>query len=274
MKNKILALVIILAGTGAAFAQSSAILNGAAAGLKSLGLPAATQALDADIPAAPAPEKATINIPTVVLPLDCQNMPMLYTVNGDLYANGVKVGDRVSQFKGACNGEVAWTDTYGNLYRNRTELGRSVQSFEIALYTGDVFWKDNYGTLRKNVDEIGRAQSYKVSDYTGIVAWTDNYGVLHKDAKELGRASAYQITGHTGDVVWTDNYSVLHKNTEALGRAGRFQVADRTGDVAWTDNYSVIYFNKAELGYRCQNFTLRADGRLVWWDSYGNSHYR
>nr|MDA8131589.1 hypothetical protein [Elusimicrobiota bacterium] len=234
--KKVLALAMVLAGSGAVFAQGSAVYTSALSGARALGLPAAaSQALEAEAPALPAPVNVIKHPHPYVLPEDCKNMPVLYVQDGYLFANGEKLGDRPSQYKGACNGETAWTDTSGTLYRGKAVLGRA-QNFELALYTGDVFWKDNYGTLMKNKAEIGRAQSFKVSDYTGSVAWTDNYGALYKDGRELGRSSNYQITGHTGDVVWQDNYGTLYKNDAELGRASRYMVADRTGDVAWTDN--------------------------------------
>ncbi len=279
-KNKvrsmqILAGVFILAGSGAVSAQmNGALKDRAVSDAGALGLPGAAL----EVPAVNVPFPAAANYVFYpnpnALPENCTNMPVVYTKDNDIYKNGEKLGSDVSSYKGACSGDVAWRDSYGRIYRNKTQLGDSGQEFLIALYTGDVFWKDNYGNLHKNSAQIGNARTYAVADHTGDVAWLDDYGRLYRNGTQLGDASRYQITGHTGDVVWLDGYGTLHKNAEELGQSSNFMVADRTGDVAWMDHYSRLYLNKAQVSASCQSFNLREDGKLLWRDSNGDDHYQ
>ena len=224
------------------------------------------------LPGALVPPRAVQPQPGA-LPENCANMPVLYVRNGDLYKNGKLVGNNVSSYKGACSGEVAWRDSYGRVYKDQAELGRSVSDFRIALYTGDVVWTDSYGRLYKNKTEIGGAQVFLLADWTGDVAWRDSYGRLYKNAKELGSANRFQIAGHTGDVVWSDSYGTLYKNLDKLGDSDNYFVADRTGDVAWLDHYSNLYLNKTRISTSCQRFELREDGKLLWVDNFGEYHY-
>lgn len=270
MKNKVLAFLVILAGPGAAVAQGAAAYDSALSGARALGLAALTD----EIPPASGPERAPAKPEFLPLPEGCLNMPVLYSVGVTLYSNGEKLGDTVSSYKGACSGDVAWLDTSGYLYKNKTKLGQYSRPLEIATYTGDVIWADRQNVLRKNAETLGAAKSYKYSHYTGIVVWTDNSDILHKDGQELGRARSDVMSDHTGDVIWIDRGDVLHKNAETLGRPKSYAVAERTGDVAWLDGSSTLYLNSAEVGANCKEYKLREDGKMLWWDNRGDIHFR
>jgi len=195
---------------------------------------------------------------------------------GRLLKNGALIGSNASTFRFACNGDVAWQDRQGRLYKNATTLGEAAfGAYGISLYSGVVVHKDPSGNLYRDGKNYGQSGRVVFVPFTGDVVWKDIHGNIHKNGSELGAnaGDGFSVARYTGDVAWQSQIgSNVYKNGVFLGLGQRFLIADRTGDVAWVDLFGNLHRNEMQLAGSV--FWIRYDGVVGWRDAMGDPHYR
>ncbi|MDE2491730.1 MAG: hypothetical protein KGM24_12860 [Elusimicrobia bacterium] len=262
-------LAVVLLLPAAAFAQGPSLETAYAAASAR----AAVRPVPFARPAAPPRARRYVPNPGRVLPENCANLPVVSIKDGDIYANGSRLGRDESSYTANCDGTVAWQDTDGGLYLGTGQVASSASRYELSWYGSHLAWQDSGGDLYLDGTQLDSSVSdWTFVKYTGQVVWKDGYGTLHRDGETLGDASSFAVAARTGDVAWQDAYGKLYRNHDELGDASTWRIADRTGDVGWLDAYGDLYKNGTKVASGVSSFTLREDGRLIWTDSSGDTH--